>query len=63
LFLDKEISRRHALIKLEAGKFVIQDQNSLNGTYVNSERVDAPRILQDGDVIFVGVSDLKYEEG
>ena len=64
LYLDKEISRRHAVIRLEAGKFVIQDHNSLNGTYVNSERVDAPRILQEGDVIFVGVSDLKYfEEG
>jgi sRNA-binding regulator protein Hfq len=61
LSLDKEISRRHALIKLESGKFVIYDQNSLNGTYVNNERIDAPRILQDGDAVLVGVTDMKYE--
>ncbi len=62
LYLDKEISRRHAVIKLEHGRFVIQDQNSLNGTYVNNERVEAPRPLQDGDIIFVGVSDIVYRE-
>jgi hypothetical protein len=62
LSLDKEISRHHAVIRLEADKFVIQDQNSLNGTYVNNERVGAPRALQDGDIILVGLSDLKYEE-
>ena len=50
------------MIRLEADKFVIQDQNSLNGTYVNNERVGAPRALQDGDIILVGLSDLKYEE-
>ena len=63
LNLDKEISRRHAVIKLNEDKFVIQDQNSLNGTYVNNERVEAPRPLQDGDVIFIGVSELIYQEG
>lgn len=62
LHLDKEISRRHAVIKLEKGQFVIQDQNSLNGTYVNNERVDVPRPLDDGDVIFLGVSDLLYHQ-
>jgi hypothetical protein len=62
LYLDKEISRRHAVIRLENGQFVIQDQNSLNGTYVNNERVDAPRPLHDGDVIFIGVSDLVYQQ-
>lgn len=62
LYLDKEISRRHAVIRLEHGRFVIQDQNSLNGTYVNNERVEVPRPLQDGDIIFVGVSDIVYRE-
>ena len=61
LSLDKEISRRHALIKLESGQFVIYDQNSLNGIYVNNERIDAPRILQDGDTVLIGVTDMKYE--
>jgi hypothetical protein len=60
LFRDKEVSRRHAVIKQEAGQFVIQDQNSLNGTFVNSERVQGARPLQDGDIILVGVSDLAF---
>ena len=59
---DKEISRHHALIIQESGRFVIQDQNSLNGTFVNDEQVTSPRYLEDGDVILVGVSTFRYEE-
>jgi hypothetical protein len=59
---DKEISRHHALILQESGRFVIQDQNSLNGTFVNDEQVTAPRYLEDGDVILVGVSTFRYQE-
>jgi len=62
LNLDKEVSRRHAIIKLEAGRYVIQDHNSLNGTFVNNQRIDAPHPLEDGDVIFLGVSDIIYQE-
>jgi hypothetical protein len=59
---DKEISRHHALIIQESGRFVVQDQNSLNGTFVNDEQVTSPRYLEDGDVILVGVSTFRYEE-
>jgi hypothetical protein len=61
LSLDKEISRRHAILKLESGQYIIQDQNSLNGTYVNDERIDDPRVLQDGDTILVGITDIRVE--
>jgi sRNA-binding regulator protein Hfq len=59
---DKEISRRHAVIRYEMGKFLIQDQNSLNGTFVNDERIDSPHFLDDGDVILIGVSHLEFRE-
>ena len=59
---DKEISRHHAIVLQESGKFVVQDQNSLNGTFVNDEPITAPHYLQHGDVILVGLSSLKYEE-
>jgi|GEM_PF-1637045 len=62
LSLDKEVSRRHAVIKLEGKRYVIQDQNSLNGTYVNNQRISSPQPLEDGDVIFIGVSDIIYQE-
>jgi pSer/pThr/pTyr-binding forkhead associated (FHA) protein len=59
---DKEVSRRHAIITYEASKFVIQDQNSLNGTHVNNENVKEPYPLEDGDMIVIGVSTLKFQE-
>lgn len=59
---DKEISRHHAIILQESGKYVVQDQNSLNGTFVNDEPVTTPRYLENGDEILVGLSILKYEE-
>jgi hypothetical protein len=59
---DKEISRRHAIILQESGRNALQDQNSLNGTLVNDEQISSPRYLQNGDVILVGVSSLRFEE-
>jgi hypothetical protein len=59
---DKEVSRRHALIVYEANNFVLQDQNSLNGTFVNDQLIKEPRPLQDGDIILIGVSTLKFQE-
>jgi len=59
---DKEISRHHAIILYESGQFVIQDQNSLNGTFVNDEQISTPRFLKSGDVILVGISHLKFEQ-
>ncbi len=59
---DKEVSRRHAIIAYEASKFVIQDQNSLNGTFVNNQPVKEPQPLEDGDIILIGVSTLKFQE-
>jgi pSer/pThr/pTyr-binding forkhead associated (FHA) protein len=59
---DKEISRRHSIITYEASKYVVTDQNSLNGTYVNDRLIKGPQPLEDGDLILVGVSTLKYQE-
>jgi len=59
---DKEISRHHAVIAQESGKFVIQDQDSLNGTFVNNEQVTSPRYLENEDMILVGITTLKYKE-
>jgi pSer/pThr/pTyr-binding forkhead associated (FHA) protein len=62
LFNDKEISRKHSKITYEAGNFIVEDQNSLNGTFVNNQRIEGPRYLEDGDVIFIGVSTLEYHQ-
>ncbi len=59
---DKEVSRRHTIIAYEASKFVIQDQNSLNGTLVNNESIKEPHPLEDGDIILIGISTFKFQE-
>jgi pSer/pThr/pTyr-binding forkhead associated (FHA) protein len=52
---DKRLSRRHAMIQYVAGKgFYLVDLNSTNGSYVNSEPVRHPKLLQDGDRIRLG---------
>ncbi|MBI4560344.1 MAG: FHA domain-containing protein [Candidatus Hydrogenedentes bacterium] len=48
-----EVSRHHAKICRRGDKFILVDLNSLNGTYVNRQRV-VQRILSDADEIWFG---------
>jgi len=48
------ISRHHGWIKEDKGEFLVFDVGSANGTFVNDERIEAPRPLQTGDVIRFG---------
>jgi hypothetical protein len=52
-FDDPTVSRRHAMVHREAGVVRILDDRSLNGVFVNGERVDM-RELEDGDEVTVG---------
>ncbi len=58
---DKEISRRHALLRAGEGFFEIVDLDSLNGTWVNGVRIQAPARLGPGDVIRLGETLLEVE--
>jgi pSer/pThr/pTyr-binding forkhead associated (FHA) protein len=63
VFLDDiTVSRRHSEIVRESGGFVVRDVGSLNGTYVNRERVDVAA-LHDGDEIQVGRFHLVFHVG
>jgi len=48
------VSRHHAWIKAEGEEFMVFDIGSGNGTFVNDERVEAPRRLENGDVVRFG---------
>ncbi len=50
---DITVSRRHAEITREGNRFVARDVGSLNGTYVNQERIDEV-VLQHGDEVQIG---------
>jgi pSer/pThr/pTyr-binding forkhead associated (FHA) protein len=58
---DRSVSRRHALIVLRDGQAVLLDDGSLNGTYLNGERVDHA-VLADGDEIALGAARVRYVE-
>jgi hypothetical protein len=48
------ISRHHARIVVSGGRSTIEDLGSKNGTFAADERISAPRLLHDRDVIQLG---------
>jgi hypothetical protein len=60
IFLDDvTVSRRHALVKQSDGGFLIEDQGSLNGTFLNRRRIESAR-LEDGDEVQIGKYKLTF---
>lgn len=54
VFLDDvTVSRRHAEFIRRDHTFEVVDQSSLNGTYVNSDRVNT-KVLENGDEVQIG---------
>jgi pSer/pThr/pTyr-binding forkhead associated (FHA) protein len=51
---DITVSRHHADIEAAAGAYRVRDAGSLNGTYLNLERIDGDAALGNGDEIQVG---------
>ena len=60
IFLDDvTVSRKHAVLVSRDGGFFVEDQGSLNGTFVNRKRVESVR-LEDGDELQVGKYRLTF---
>jgi len=60
IFLDDvTVSRRHAVFRRTPEGFVVRDSGSLNGTYVNRDRVDEV-LLSGGDEVQIGKYRLVY---
>ena len=54
IFLDDvTVSRNHAVLHRDGDTFTIEDQGSLNGTFINRRRVDSIQ-LEDGDELQIG---------
>jgi len=51
---DAEISRKHARLSFQGGKYVLEDLGSTNGTFVNGQRLVSPVVLKSGDVVSFG---------
>jgi len=60
IFLDDvTVSRKHAVIVERDGGFIVEDQGSLNGTFVNRKRVESAQ-LEDGDELQIGKYRLTF---
>ncbi len=56
------VSRRHAKVFEREGSFYIQDDGSLNGTFVNDKRIIDPAEIVEGDRIIIG-KNKEYPRG
>jgi pSer/pThr/pTyr-binding forkhead associated (FHA) protein len=60
IFLDDvTVSRRHAEFRRETVHYVVADVGSLNGTYVNRERIETAT-LKGGDEVQIGKFKLVF---
>ena len=58
---DNNCSRRHCQVRKWAGKFVVEDLDSHNGTFVNGARVAKEHPLADGDLISLGDTTVVFK--
>jgi pSer/pThr/pTyr-binding forkhead associated (FHA) protein len=58
---DGQVSRHHAEIVMQGGRWLIADLGSANGTYVNGERLTGPQVLNHGDLVRVGQTRFRVE--
>ena len=49
--LEPSLSRKHAELHLIGDDLIVRDLGSVNGTWVNAEKIDAEIKLKDGDVL------------
>jgi len=63
IFLDDvTVSRRHAEFYRQGGRFAVRDVGSLNGTYVNRERIEEVA-LHGGDEVQIGKFRMVFLQG
>lgn len=64
IFLDDiTVSRRHAEVRKDGGDYYASDVGSLNGTYLNRERITSPVKLANGDELQIGKYKLVFFMG
>ncbi|AUX36894.1 MULTISPECIES: adenylate/guanylate cyclase domain-containing protein [Sorangium] len=60
--LDKIVSKEHCIIEQRGDHFVLRDLGSLNGTFINSERVRGEAPLKHGDEIALGSTRGRFDD-
>src|SRR6478609_2324169 len=60
--LDKIVSKEHCIIELRGQQFILRDLGSLNGTYVDGQRVNGEVLLSEGAEIAMGQTTALLEQ-
>jgi pSer/pThr/pTyr-binding forkhead associated (FHA) protein len=58
---DRFLSRKHAEILYENGKWLVRDCGSVNGTLLNGTKLTEPSVLRPGDRILLGDSEVVFD--
>ncbi len=58
---DPNVSRKHTEVRASGTGFVARDLGSTNGTMVNGIRLQADQPLNDGDILSVGSTHMRFE--
>ena len=57
---DPSVSPRHARLKEKHGEYILSDEKSVAGTWINYEQLTGPRSLRHGDVIHFGRMSYRF---
>ena len=61
--LDKIVSKEHCIVEDRDGRHLLRDLGSLNGTYINGERVRGEQFLRHGDEVSLGMTRARFDDG
>lgn len=60
--LDRIVSKEHCFVELRGNRWVLRDLGSLNGTYINDQRVAGESFLSHGDQIALGNTRAVFQD-
>ncbi|HEY9000833.1 MAG TPA: FHA domain-containing protein [Mucilaginibacter sp.] len=62
---DRTVSRKHAEIYFEGGRYWVKDLGSTNGTFLNDTRLESnqPKLLEDKDIVLIHLHCFSLVDG
>jgi adenylate cyclase len=61
--LDTIVSKEHCVLEQQGHMMVLRDLGSMNGTFINGERMSGSHVLRHGDEIRMGNTTLRFDDG